>query len=256
MTSTDIVDETAAVVERPTFQNRHPQLEAAARAIATLTTKEYAQDEIWEEDLELFYKQFARNERTSPMTAAWEALQSVERLSRERDTGVPEGWQLVPKEPTDGMLQNFEDEYWMHFATTPPNPWTVGEKLYRAMLSAAPQPPAGSDQAGEIERWQHIAKQGLAKCTPEHTWAEWVADRNAENDRLSAELVEARKALEAGERVIHEACRVVDADTYKHPILSRAEAVAAGVAGLHDAVRAWQSAQSAESVQKEVTHDT
>ena len=49
--------------------------------------------------------------------------------------------------------------------------------------------------------------------------------------------------LKLVEAVLHEACRVVDADTYKHPTLSRADAVAAGVAGLHDAVRAWLSAQ-------------
>jgi hypothetical protein len=46
-------------------------------------------------------------------------------------------------------------------------------------------------------------------------------------------------------RVIDAACGVVAADTYKHPILSRDEAVKAGVAELHDAVRAYQSAQPA-----------
>lgn len=53
---------------------------------------------------------------------------------------APEGWQLVPKEPTDEMLQAFEDTYFLHFACTPANPWTVAEKHYSAMLSAAPSP--------------------------------------------------------------------------------------------------------------------
>jgi len=48
---------------------------------------------------------------------------------------------------------------------------------------------------GDAERWQQIAKEGSAKCTPEHTWAEWVADRNAEITRLLAERDEAREAL-------------------------------------------------------------
>lgn len=36
--------------------------------------------------------------------------------------------------------------------------------------------------------WEHVAKHGLAKCTPEHTWAEWLADRNAEIERLGEDL--------------------------------------------------------------------
>lgn len=43
--------------------------------------------------------------------------------------------------------------------------------------------------------WEHVAKHGLAKCTPEHTWAEWVADRNAEIERLRAELEKVRKCI-------------------------------------------------------------
>ena len=46
--------------------------------------------------------------------------------------------------------------------------------------------------------WQHVAKHGLAKVTPEHTWAEWLADRNAEIERLEAEITRLRSASQAG----------------------------------------------------------
>jgi hypothetical protein len=45
--------------------------------------------------------------------------------------------------------------------------------------------------------------------------------------------------------VVHAACAVVDADTYKHPVLSRADALATGVSQLHDAVSRWHAAQPA-----------
>lgn len=47
--------------------------------------------------------------------------------------------------------------------------------------------------------------------------------------------------------VISAACRLVAADTYKHPVLSREDAVKAGVAELHDAVGKWHGAQPAAS---------
>lgn len=46
--------------------------------------------------------------------------------------------------------------------------------------------------------WQHVAKHGLAKVTPEHTWAEWLADRNAEIERLEAEITRLRSTSQAG----------------------------------------------------------
>lgn len=48
-------------------------------------------------------------------------------------------------------------------------------------------------------------------------------------------------------RVISAAVGVVAADTYVHPMLSRQDAVAAGVAELHDAVNAYQSTQVASA---------
>jgi hypothetical protein len=45
--------------------------------------------------------------------------------------------------------------------------------------------------------------------------------------------------------VVHAACAVVAADTYRHPVLSRADAVATGVAALHDVVDRWHAAQPA-----------
>ena len=44
------------------------------------------------------------------------------------------------------------------------------------------------DRLNDPNDWKHLAKNGLAKCTPEHSWAEWVADRNAEIERLTAEI--------------------------------------------------------------------
>lgn len=58
------------------------------------------------------------------------------------DAVVPDGWQLVPIEPTAQMtLQGtlIEDKYW------PTEEWSesCAKDLYRAMLSAAPQQPQG-----------------------------------------------------------------------------------------------------------------
>lgn len=63
---------------------------------------------------------------------------------------------------------------------------------------------------------------------------------------------EARAAIaamrvEAMLDVVSAACRVVAADTYKHPMLSREDAVKAGVADLRDAVGRWQAQQPAAS---------
>jgi hypothetical protein len=43
----------------------------------------------------------------------------------------------------------------------------------------------------EVGKWQQLAKSGGAKCTPEHTWAEWLAEVKADADRRVAEEREA-----------------------------------------------------------------
>jgi 20S proteasome alpha/beta subunit len=47
--------------------------------------------------------------------------------------------------------------------------------------------------------------------------------------------------------VLDAALKVVDADTYKHPMLSRDDAVKAGVECLYDAVERYRAAQPAMS---------
>lgn len=81
------------------------------------------------------------------------AKAEIERLSRERDTGVPEGWQLVPKEPTKEMI-TFGRQVAVSVST-----------IYYAMLSDAPQPPTVStqgwqDKTGEAPRDWVIRKNG------------------------------------------------------------------------------------------------
>lgn len=67
------------------------------------------------------------------------------------------------------------------------------------------------------------------------------------NSRLAQETPDLVEMRQAGMKVIDAACRVVAADTYVHPILSRADAVKAGVAELHDAVGKWHGVQPASS---------
>lgn len=50
---------------------------------------------------------------------------------------TPEGWVLVPSEPTPEMKASGEAQDWMAFETTD----LYAAKVYRAMLAAAPQPP-------------------------------------------------------------------------------------------------------------------
>lgn len=45
---------------------------------------------------------------------------------------------LVPVAPTDEMLQAFEDEYVCIFGAALGSPWSKAEKLYAAMIAAAP----------------------------------------------------------------------------------------------------------------------
>ena len=65
---------------------------------------------------------------------------------------IPEGWKLVPVEPTPEMVAAYLAEnrrYWVATdkVSTPPNKWRTGtpsdatRESYRAMLSASPQAP-------------------------------------------------------------------------------------------------------------------
>lgn len=54
--------------------------------------------------------------------AAWDAYQAA----------VPEGWQMVPKEPTGEMIDEARDHHESHHY--------LPYSLYKAMLSAAPKP--------------------------------------------------------------------------------------------------------------------
>lgn len=191
------------------------------------------------------------------------AADLLERLSRERDTGVPEGWQLVPKEPTEDQID--EADY------RRPLPEQYLREVYAAMLSAAPQPPtvsglpegASSDLPDEIyverdadtnekrwysckgmgekyvharllDNWKFVAKHGLAKVTPEHTWAQWLAEMKADLSTLTRERDRAREALAKCEDLIfwlengHERIQAGLDWQKAHPNATAAEKVAYG----------------------------
>jgi hypothetical protein len=80
---------------------------------------------------------------------AEEALRAaLEQSDIEIPASVPEGWKLVPVEPTNEMVQAWLDTYEGNIQT-----------VYRAMLAAAPQPPVVEQPQVEqepvawIERW-------------------------------------------------------------------------------------------------------
>ena len=69
---------------------------------------------------------------------AWKTWQAASRSSE--DKGVPEGWALVPVEPTPEMIASTADEA---------RDWT-DEEIYRAMLAAAPRATeAGTESADQ-----------------------------------------------------------------------------------------------------------
>lgn len=155
----------------------------------------------------------------------------IERLSRERDTGVPEGFWLAPNEPTREMEHAYIKAYDAICAVSDQydDPFKWFEAGYNAVRAAAPQPPtvsevASSDLPDEIyverdaetnekrwfsckgmgekyvharllDNWKFVAKHGLAKVTPEHTWAQWLAEMKADLSTLTRERDQAREAL-------------------------------------------------------------
>ena len=88
------------------------------------------------------------------------AADLLERLSRERDTGVPEGFALVPKEPTREMLK--AGAWAKHSQACDGGHNIVGreaaEVCWPAMLSAAPQPPTVSTQGPSRAHFEILAE--------------------------------------------------------------------------------------------------
>lgn len=175
------------------------------------------------------------------------AADEIERLSRERDTGVPEiktalgiahaaltahtDWHLKQIEPQtiDGMEIVPADAYCDSTLYELTQDALHHVERMEAKLSAAPQPPtvsegASSDLPDEIyverdaetnekrwfsckgmgekyvharllDNWKFVAKHGLAKVTPEHTWAQWLAEMKADLSTLTRERDQAREAL-------------------------------------------------------------
>lgn len=169
-----------------------------------------------------------RNEIARLVGQNRDAQAEIERLSRERDTGVPEGF-VVALRKISALAEQFDDER--------DQPHLVVGKLgsiATLALAAAPQPPtvstqgwpegASSDLPDEIyverdaetnekrwfsckgmgekyvharllDNWKFVAKYGLAKVTPEHTWAQWLAEMKADLSALARERDQAREAL-------------------------------------------------------------
>jgi hypothetical protein len=71
---------------------------------------------------------------------AWEGWQARAAWRRAQSAPVvPEGWKLVPEQPTDSMVQAVIDS---GYYATPATAWPILVEEYKAMLSAAPAQPA------------------------------------------------------------------------------------------------------------------
>ena len=102
-----------------------------------------------------------------------DARNLIERLSRERDTGVPEGWQLVPKEPASLPWVTLDARG---------NGITITQEQWTAMLSAAPQPPTVSPDIDALTRERDQAREALAE-------RQWLLSQAPEHRRPGDESI-------------------------------------------------------------------
>lgn len=110
------------------------------------------------------------------------AADLIERLSRERDTGVPAGWQLMPHILTQEMIRAVIP---MYDAMIEGSEWPFTKNLYATLRSAAPQPP----QTGVPEGWPRVIA----------ALSEFASLREADYDQWEAEA--ARDAVCALNRI-------------------------------------------------------
>lgn len=77
---------------------------------------------------------------------------------------VPEGWKLVPTEPTEDMFFD-PDDVCVNMNETP---WGKFVDIYKSMLSSAPQP-AKEDRVGELEAKYNELIMAVSRKYPNET---------------------------------------------------------------------------------------
>lgn len=119
-------------------------------------------------------------------------------LSAPPAAGVPEGWKLVPVEPTAEMQAAGATA--IRFETTPINKLFTGNAVYRAAISAAPTPPA-SEQQRAVVMPEREAYPDPDECSsnPEW-WARQYSEAKGWNDCLT-EFMDLNPHLAKGEGV-------------------------------------------------------
>ena len=151
-----------------------PESDGTAEANATRVElapevwgSEYEEVDAWSRPL---IRQFA-----SALNAARDAQWQSTRLRG----GVPEGWKLVPVEPTTDMLRAAVNavvidtqaiEEGDHISLT----WNEVKDVFAAMLTAAPQAPAAALDAGV--NWLTVAEHGMPDFDEEVLGGLWYTD--------------------------------------------------------------------------------
>lgn len=108
----------------------------------------------------------------SGLLAAKDALRSLAASA----TQVPQGWKLVPVEPTEEMLVHGQ-EAWLAMWRSKPSieDCKEAENTYKAMLSASPPAPQAATQ-GEAVAWQRLHKEsGMWVLVHNKRDADWYA---------------------------------------------------------------------------------
>ena len=108
-----------------------------------------------------------------------EALIAIEQaaienyLAQKGQVGVPNGWKLVPIEPTPEMIDAGHAEYERSLIGNRKDVAAAFVRRWKAMLAAAPTPPAPEDaQVGkDAERWRFIEPYlGVTFHVESHTY--------------------------------------------------------------------------------------